>query len=91
MGSQPLSVTAVQVDSPLTALRRSGRRVPEDASVGGFDDSTAATESTPALTTIRQPCDRISNEMVRVLPAQIGGEDPAAVIHPTELVRRELT
>jgi DNA-binding LacI/PurR family transcriptional regulator len=75
----------------LTALRRAGRRVPEDVAVGGFDDSTAATESVPALTTIRQPYDRISNEMVRVLLAQIGGEDPAAVILPTELVRRDST
>jgi len=75
----------------LTALRRAGRRVPEDVSVGGFDDSVAATEATPALTTIRQPYDRISAEMVRVLLAQIGGEDPAAVILPTELVKREST
>ncbi|WP_159059943.1 substrate-binding domain-containing protein, partial [Streptomyces scabiei] len=65
--------------------------VPEDVAVGGFDDSAAATEAVPALTTIRQPYDRISNEMVRVLLAQIGGEDPAAVILPTELVRREST
>ncbi|KAB1988904.1 LacI family DNA-binding transcriptional regulator [Streptomyces triticiradicis] len=73
----------------LTALRKAGRRVPEDVAVGGFDDSPAATAATPALTTIRQPWDRISSEMVRVLLAQIGGEDPAAVILPTELVRRE--
>ncbi|MDX3522786.1 LacI family DNA-binding transcriptional regulator [Streptomyces scabiei] len=75
----------------LASLRRAGRRVPEDVAVGGFDDSAAATEAVPALTTIRQPYDRISNEMVRVLLAQIGGEDPAAVILPTELVRREST
>jgi DNA-binding LacI/PurR family transcriptional regulator len=75
----------------LTALRRAGRRVPEDVAVGGFDDSIAATEATPPLTTIRQPYDRISAEMVRVLLAQLGGEDPAAVILPTELVRREST
>uniref|UniRef100_UPI0031E098FE LacI family DNA-binding transcriptional regulator n=1 Tax=Streptomyces hawaiiensis TaxID=67305 RepID=UPI0031E098FE len=73
----------------LTALRRAGRRVPQDVALGGFDDSPAAVASTPGLTTIRQPWDRISNEMVRVLLAQIGGEDPAAVILPTELVRRE--
>jgi DNA-binding LacI/PurR family transcriptional regulator len=73
----------------LTALRRAGRRVPEDIAVGGFDDSPAALASRPELTTIRQPWDRISSEMVRVLLAQIGGEDPAAVILPTELVRRE--
>lgn len=75
----------------LTALHRAGRRVPQDVAVGGFDDSPAATAVSPSLTTIRQPWDRISNEMVRVLLAQIGGEDPAAVILPTELVKREST
>ncbi|MDX5568934.1 LacI family DNA-binding transcriptional regulator [Streptomyces sp. ID05-04B] len=73
----------------LTVLHRAGRRVPQDVAVGGFDDSPAATAASPSLTTIRQPWDRISSEMVRVLLAQIGGEDPAAVILPTELVRRE--
>ncbi|MFK0021043.1 LacI family DNA-binding transcriptional regulator [Streptomyces sp. NPDC090798] len=75
----------------LAALHKAGRRIPEDVAVGGFDDSPAATAVTPALTTIRQPWDRISNEMVRVLLAQIGGDDPAAVILPTELVRRDST
>jgi DNA-binding LacI/PurR family transcriptional regulator len=75
----------------LTALQRAGRRVPQDVAVGGFDDSPAAVAASPELTTIRQPWDRISAEMVRVLLAQIGGEDPAAVILPTELVKREST
>ncbi|MDQ0753439.1 DNA-binding LacI/PurR family transcriptional regulator [Streptomyces africanus] len=75
----------------LAALHRAGRRVPQDVAVGGFDDSPAALASSPELTTIRQPWDRISAEMVRVLLAQIGGEDPAAVILPTELVKREST
>ncbi|NBM21216.1 LacI family DNA-binding transcriptional regulator, partial [Streptomyces sp. GC420] len=72
----------------LTALQRAGLRVPEDIAVGGFDDSPAAVGTRPDLTTIRQPWDRISAEMVRVLLAQIGGEAPSAVILPTELVRR---
>ncbi|WP_431987052.1 LacI family DNA-binding transcriptional regulator [Streptomyces griseoflavus] len=75
----------------LTALHRAGRRVPEDVAVGGFDDSPAAVAATPELTTIRQPWDRISAEMVRVLLAQMGGEDQAAVILPTELVKRDST
>ncbi|MFI1488590.1 LacI family DNA-binding transcriptional regulator [Streptomyces sp. NPDC020747] len=75
----------------LTSLERAGHRVPEDVSVGGFDDSSAALAARPQLTTIRQPYDRISAEMVRVLLAQIGGEDPAAVILPTELVKRQST
>ncbi|GEB55447.1 LacI family DNA-binding transcriptional regulator [Streptomyces gardneri] len=73
----------------LDTLARAGRRVPEDIAVGGFDDSPAALSSRPSLTTIRQPWDRISTEMVRTLLARIAGEDPAAVILPTELVRRE--
>jgi DNA-binding LacI/PurR family transcriptional regulator len=75
----------------LSALHRAGRSVPEDVAVGGFDDSSAALASSPELTTIRQPYDRISSEMVRVLLAQIGGEDPAAVILPTELIKRQST
>lgn len=73
----------------LSTLERAGRRVPQDIAVGRFDDSPAALAARPELTTVRQPWDRISAEMVRVLLAQIGGEDPAAVILPTELVRRE--
>jgi LacI family transcriptional regulator len=37
------------------ALRESGRRVPEDVSVVGFDDIQSAAFQNPALTTIRQP------------------------------------
>ncbi|MFJ5708537.1 LacI family DNA-binding transcriptional regulator [Streptomyces sp. NPDC093105] len=73
----------------LDALARAGKRVPEDIAVGGFDDSPAAHDAQPPLTTIRQPWDRISAEMVRTLLARIAGEDPATVILPTELVIRD--
>ncbi len=73
----------------LDTLERAGRRVPDDVAVGGFDDSPAALAARPQLTTIRQPWDRISTEMVRMLLARIEGEEPAAVILPTELVRRD--
>jgi DNA-binding LacI/PurR family transcriptional regulator len=58
----------------LSALRRAGRRVPQDVAVGGFDDSPVALAASPALTTVRQPWDRISSEMVRALLAQVGGD-----------------
>ncbi|TNM29428.1 LacI family DNA-binding transcriptional regulator [Streptomyces sedi] len=73
----------------LEALGDAGRSVPDDVAVGGFDDSSAALASAPALTTVRQPWDRISQEMVRVLLDRIAGEDTSAVILPTELVVRE--
>lgn len=57
----------------IDALQRAGRRVPEDVSVGGFDDSSVALSTEPALTTMRQPFGRISSEMVRLLLQSIAG------------------
>ncbi|HEU5470769.1 MAG TPA: LacI family DNA-binding transcriptional regulator [Actinophytocola sp.] len=73
----------------LAALRRAGRRVPDDVAVAGFDDSRIAAACHPPLTTIRQPLSRISTEMVRLLLRLIDGEANAAVILPTEIVLRE--
>jgi DNA-binding LacI/PurR family transcriptional regulator len=72
----------------MRALARAGRRVPQDVAVGGFDDSSAAVTTDPPLTTIRQPWQRLSSEMIRLLLSRIGGDPPAGVILPTELVRR---
>ncbi|MFI5593776.1 LacI family DNA-binding transcriptional regulator [Amycolatopsis sp. NPDC051758] len=79
----------LMADGALTAIERTGRRVPADVAVGGFDDSPVASAAHPPLTTMRQPWDRISETMVRQLLAQIDGEGPATVILPTELVVRE--
>ncbi|MBO0985463.1 LacI family DNA-binding transcriptional regulator [Rathayibacter sp. SD072] len=73
----------------LTVLLAAGRRVPEDVAVGGFDDSPAASAATPAITTMRQPFERIAREMTRLLLAEIDGEQPAHVQLATEFVRRE--
>jgi DNA-binding LacI/PurR family transcriptional regulator len=75
----------------VAALQRAGRRVPADVAVGGFDDSEMATATTPQLTTIHHPLQRISNEMVRLLLGRIAGDTPSAVLLPTELVVREST
>lgn len=72
----------------LEVLRAAGRRVPEDVAVGGFDDAPLASQIDPPLTTMHQPFRRISREMVRLLLAQIEGEDPATVVVPTRLVVR---
>ncbi len=75
----------------IDVLLRSGRRVPEDVAVGGFDDSAFATSTHPALTTMRQPFDRISAEMVRVLLDIIDGAGTSTMMLPTELVVRQST
>jgi DNA-binding LacI/PurR family transcriptional regulator len=72
----------------LGALRRAGRSVPGDVAVGGFDDSRLAQSTDPALTTVRQPLERVATEMVDVLLELIAGEAVASRILPTELVRR---
>jgi DNA-binding LacI/PurR family transcriptional regulator len=73
----------------LEALERAGRSVPGDVAVVGFDDSLAASAGRPGLTTVRQPYKRVCEEMVRLLLALLDGQEPAAVILPVELVRRE--
>ena len=73
----------------LAVLLAAGHRVPEDVAVGGFDDSPAASAATPAITTMRQPFERIAREMTRLLLAEIDGEQPAHVQLATEFVRRE--
>ena len=73
----------------IDVLKGAGRSVPRNVAVAGFDDSPVATETVPPLTTMRQPFERISREMVRLLLAQIDGEEAGMVILPTQLVQRE--
>jgi len=74
----------------LHALRRLGRRVPDDVAVIGFDDAPSAQQTDPRLSTIRQPVDAMAARLVRELMAQIADpdRDPAQVILDTELVLR---
>ena len=74
-------------------LQRQGRRVPADVAVIGFDDSSIATHSRPALTTIRQPIEQMAGEMAQLLLAQILEPDrrPTSVILEPALVVRSST
>ncbi|WP_231979708.1 LacI family DNA-binding transcriptional regulator [Tessaracoccus coleopterorum] len=72
----------------IAVLNEQGRRVPEDVAVVGFDDSSVALATTPQLTTLRQPFDRVSREVVRLLLEVIDGLAPAAMSLPLELVVR---
>ncbi len=73
----------------IAALRRSGRRVPDDVAVAGFDDSGLAALHTPPLTTVRQPWSEISSTMVDMVLDVIGGTPREPVMLPTTLVVRE--
>lgn len=72
----------------LDVIQAAGRSVPDEIAIVGFDDSPVAVTTTPQLTTMRQPFERISNEMVRLLMQVIDGQPAAALTVPTELVRR---
>lgn len=73
----------------IAAARRAGLRVPQDVAVAGFDDSGLAATHEPAITTMRQPWEQISAQMVSVLLEAIAGAEPRSVILDTELVVRE--
>jgi DNA-binding LacI/PurR family transcriptional regulator len=57
----------------LRALRTSGRRVPEDVAVAGFDDLDSASWADPPLTTVRQDVEGMGRIMARLVLRQIGG------------------
>lgn len=60
----------------IAALRRSGRRVPEDVSVVGFDDINLAVAFDPPLTTVRQHTQLQGRMMVRLLLSLLGRDLP---------------
>jgi DNA-binding LacI/PurR family transcriptional regulator len=74
----------------LHALRRLGRRVPDDVAVIGFDGLPAAQQTDPQLTTVRQPVAAMGTRMVGEILAQIAdpGRKPSQVVLGTELILR---
>jgi DNA-binding LacI/PurR family transcriptional regulator len=74
----------------LDALRKAGRRVPDDVAVVGFDDSELARSSEPRLTTVRQPIEDMGWHMADLLIAQLDRQaEPDGLVLPTELVVRD--
>ena len=75
----------------LHALADSGRRVPGDVSVVGFDDVADAADYRPPLTTVRQDFDGLGAAAVAALMAAIEGRGGAARVLPATLVERAST
>jgi DNA-binding LacI/PurR family transcriptional regulator len=74
----------------LRALRETGRRVPRDVAVVGFENSPVARQCDPPLTTVNQPVEEMGRRMVELLLARIAGAgaDDSHVLLDTHLVRR---
>ncbi|CAL8971882.1 HTH-type transcriptional regulator DegA [Cellulomonas sp. T2.31MG-18] len=85
--SDPLALGAIR------AVRRSGRRVPDDVSVVGYDDSAFMNCTEPPLTTVRQPIDAMGRAAIDLLVAQIRGAAVASdeLLFEPELVVRGST
>ncbi len=95
LDDRPTAVFAANDISAIAAMevaQAAGLRVPEDLSVVGFDDVPEAAGAVPALTTVRQPIQRLGAEAVTLLLALLD-EKPAAnhVRLDTTLVRRGST
>jgi LacI family transcriptional regulator len=93
----PLPPTALAAASDLLAiyamraLEDRGLRPGHDLAVVGFDDLPLAAHTRPALTTVRQPFDRICDQLIATLIAVIEG-DPTAprqtLVAPELVIRR---
>lgn len=81
-----LALTAV------SELLRLGYRIPEDASVIGFGDYSAATQITPHLTTVKVHGTQIGAGLARVLDDRINGciepDVPLRIMVTAHIVRR---
>ena len=60
----------------LSALKRSGLRVPEDVEVIGFDGTDIGEYVTPPLSTIVQPVDEMAQQAVQILCSLMDGGTP---------------
>lgn len=74
----------------IRALHEAGRAVPGEVSVVGFDDMPEAANFWPPLTTVRQRFERVGEEAMSALIADIEGSggEHARTLVPTSLVVR---
>ncbi|KIF66946.1 LacI family transcriptional regulator [Streptomyces sp. AcH 505] len=94
-----LSCTAVFVANDqmalgvLRALHESGRRIPEDVSVVGFDDIPEASSFIPPLTTVHQDFSEVGRRCVEGVLRQIRNDtaEKGTTLVPTRLVIRGST
>ena len=74
----------------ISVLKESGRRVPDDVAVIGFDDVEVGRHTDPALTTVQQPIAEQARLLVEMLVSRIrtGQSPPNPDLLPTVLVER---
>jgi LacI family transcriptional regulator, repressor for deo operon, udp, cdd, tsx, nupC, and nupG len=73
----------------IKAIRRAGRRVPEDIAVIGFDNLPLAAVFEPALTTVAQPMRELGEAAAELLLDQLAGGQPESRTLQHSLVLRD--
>ncbi len=74
----------------MLALRRAGKRVPEEIAVVGFDDVSLSRHLNPPLTTVRAPIETASYLAARQLVRLIRNDEARPItLLPVELVIRQ--
>lgn len=87
------AVSDMQAIGAVKAILRSGRRIPEDVAVMGFDGTEISGMCTPALTTVKMPGYRMGYLAGEMITQLAEGKE---VVHPqivldTEILIRETT
>ena len=59
----------------MKSAQMKGLKIPNDISIAGFDDSPIADEIWPALTTVRQPVEKMANHAAKILMARFNGTE----------------
>ncbi|MFI1018485.1 LacI family DNA-binding transcriptional regulator [Streptomyces sp. NPDC020965] len=75
----------------LQTLNSTGRHVPHDVAVVGFDGLPLSRLVQPSLTTVRQPIGRLGQEAVDLLTKRLTDRErkPVSVVLPVSVARRE--
>jgi DNA-binding LacI/PurR family transcriptional regulator len=73
----------------IAAIEESGKSVPEDIAVIGFDDSFLAQNSHPGLTSVRQDIVGLGMAAANMILAMLHGDEVYSEILPCKLILRE--
>jgi len=89
-GRDPDGIVALSDVLALGALReltRRGRTPGRDVGITGFDDSPLADAVSPGLTSLRQPMDRIAEELITILTGTAGRTPTERLLQPELVIR----
>jgi len=75
----------------MKSAQMKGMQIPDDISLAGFDDSPIAHQIWPALTTVKQPVEKMAAHAANILIAKFDGlaEQTKSKEFKSELIVRE--